>query len=210
MLKHIIFDWDGTLADTYPTLNNAYAYAFDKLGLKKISYEEIKKITSSLQNRNVLSQIYGDQADDAKIFFYEYIEKNHTTDLQEIEGAREVLDFCFENNLNIMLLTNKKRKYLVEELEHLGFTKYFSKIVAAGDFEKDKPDPVTCRALFGENIPNKDEILFVGDGLSDVKSAQFFGSEIIVYNPKNIKTIEGNYNIDDLKKAIDIIKGKIQ
>ena len=208
-IKYVIFDWDGTLADTYPTLNKAYAYAFEKIGQPSLTSEEIKKITSTVQNKDVLSYIYGDQAKEAGKFFYDYIEKNHIANLQEIKGAREVLDFCFQNNLNVFLLTNKTRKYLLEELEHLDFTKYFSKIIAAGDFKKDKPDPMVCEALFGKNAPDKDEMLVIGDGLSDVKVAQFFGTKIVVYDGRNMRNIQGDYHIDNLVKAIDIIQGKI-
>ena len=34
MRTFVIWDWDGTLADTYPVTNGAYAYTFKKLGME--------------------------------------------------------------------------------------------------------------------------------------------------------------------------------
>ena len=52
--KYAVFDWDGTLADTYPVISAAYDYTFDKMGLLRIPYDEIKRITSTLQNKATL------------------------------------------------------------------------------------------------------------------------------------------------------------
>ncbi len=31
--KHIVFDWDGTLADTYTVICDAYAHVFNSLNI---------------------------------------------------------------------------------------------------------------------------------------------------------------------------------
>lgn len=38
-IKYVVFDWDGTLADTYPVISAAYDYTFDTLGLPRIPYD---------------------------------------------------------------------------------------------------------------------------------------------------------------------------
>lgn len=54
-IKYVVFDWDGTLADTYPVISAAYDYTFDTLGLPRIPYDEVKRITSTLQNKDTLA-----------------------------------------------------------------------------------------------------------------------------------------------------------
>mgnify|MGYP001516059557 CR=1 FL=1 len=56
--KYAVFDWDGTLADTYPVISAAYDYTFDKMGLLRIPYDEIKRITSTLQNKDTLGYVF--------------------------------------------------------------------------------------------------------------------------------------------------------
>ena len=61
MSVFVIWDWDATLADTYPVINKAYAHTFEKLGMKDktLSFDEIKRITSTLQNKDVLECVFG-------------------------------------------------------------------------------------------------------------------------------------------------------
>lgn len=203
MIKYALFDWDGTLADTYGVLIKAYESTFEKLGLKKISADEIKQISATAQNRDVLSHLYGHQALKAKEIFYAYIDAYHLKGLKPIDGARELLDFCVQNGIEPRLITNKSEKYIFEELAFLGFEKYFTKVVYAGKYAKDKPHPIACRALFDNKMPNGDEIIVIGDGCSDVRLAEFFNAKSIILGTK----AKGDYCIQALSQAIDIIKG---
>ena len=64
-IKYVVFDWDGTLADTYPVISAAYDYTFDTLGLPRIPYDEVKRITSTLQNKDTLGCIFGERKQEA-------------------------------------------------------------------------------------------------------------------------------------------------
>ena len=128
--KYAVFDWDGTLADTYPVISAAYDYTFDKMGLLRIPYDEIKRITSTLQNKDTLGYVFKERRDEAAGYFYEYIEKFHTDRLAPMFGAEKLLGFCCEKGLECYLITNKKTRFIKEELEKLGFGKYFKKVVA--------------------------------------------------------------------------------
>lgn len=63
-------------------------------------------------------------------------------------GAEKLLGFCCEKGLECYLITNKKTRFIKEELEKLGFGKYFKKVVAAGEYAEDKPHPLACHAVF--------------------------------------------------------------
>lgn len=204
MIKYAVFDWDGTLADTYPVITRAYDYTFKKMNMPAMSVEEVKKVTSSKQNKDIFTSLFNERANEAREAYYAYIEKYHAKNLKAIDGAKELLDFCLQSNITPLLLTNKKTKYITEELKVLGFEKYFTKVVAAGEYAQDKPHRIACEALFDGKIPPKDEILVIGDGKTDVDVAQVYGAKSIIYQNK----AQGDYNVNDLKDAMDILKGK--
>ena len=104
-----------------------------------------------------------------------------------------------------MLLTNKKPRYLNEELKHLNLQNYFKNIVSAGSYKEDKPHPIACKALFGGTIPPCHEIVVIGDGGSDIKAAKVLGAKSIILG----KNAKGDYNIQKLTQAIEIIQGKL-
>ena len=205
--KYVVFDWDGTLADTYPVIAAAYDYTFDKMGLARIPYDEIKRITSTLQNKDILGYVFNERREEAGRYFYEYIEKYHTEKLAPMPGAAALLNFCRDNGLACFLLTNKKTKFIREELEKLGFAKYFKKVVAAGECPQDKPHPVACRAVFENSLPPADEIVVIGDGEADVLTADAFADDkqkarCIIYDPKH--KYKGKAQTDKVEKLSDV------
>lgn len=172
--KYVVFDWDGTLADTYPVISAAYDYTFDKMGLLRIPYDEVKRITSTLQNKDTLGYVFKNRRDEAAMYFYEYVEKYHTERLRPMPGAKEILEFCRKNDAQCYLITNKKTKFIRAELEKLGFAPYFKKIVAAGEYSEDKPHPIACMAVFDGNLPPVMQIAVIGDGEADVRTAAVY------------------------------------
>ena len=209
---YVVFDWDGTLADTCQLISSAYEYTSKTLGTKIYSYDEIKKITSTIQNKDILKYVYGEKEQEAKRVFYDYVKKNHVADLKPVCGAESLLEFCYENGLKFFLITNKKRELLTKEMEKLGFEKFFENVVAAGDFSQDKPHPMATKALFGTNLPKAESILVIGDGEADWKTARTFDdgngkSSCVIYDPKNTYNgSEPDYKVNDLCKVIDILK----
>ncbi len=205
MIKYAVFDWDGTIAETYPVIVGAYRYVFEKLGMESPTESEIKDVIGCVQNKDIFSYFFkAEQIAEAKKLYYDYIEKFHTKNLRPMSGAKELLDFCVANHIKPLLMTNKRTKYIQEELKILGFERYFSKVVAAGELAQDKPHQLACNALFEGKIPPAREIVVIGDGKADVEVAKCFGASSIIYQ----NMVKGDYNISRLTDAIDIIKGK--
>lgn len=208
-IKHLVFDWDGTLADTFPVITAAYNHAFDQLGMERIPYAEIKRITSRLQNKDMLENIFGQHKIEAGIAYYDFIKKHHATNLEAMPHAQKLLEYCQKQGLKCYLITNKKTPFIKAEIAKLGFDNFFSKIVAAGEYAEDKPHPLATHALFDNNLPPAPEILVIGDGEADVKTAHTYDhngqkAKSLIYDPK--QTYQGDdpdYKISDL---LDIIK----
>ncbi|MBQ8785435.1 MAG: HAD hydrolase-like protein [Alphaproteobacteria bacterium] len=206
--KYVVFDWDGTLADTYPVLSAAYDYAFTKLNMPSISYDEVKRITSTLQNRDTLGCMFGEKKEEAAKYFYEYIEKHHTEKLLPFDGAKDVLEYCKNSGKLIYLITNKSKQYIHDEIKILGFEKYFEKVVAAKEYEYDKPHPVACQAIFDYKLPPAEEIIVIGDGDADVKTAEALGgADSIICDAKD-KYVgsKPTYKIKNIAEAIKILE----
>ena len=198
-IKYVVFDWDGTLADTYPVISAAYDYTFDTLGLPRIPYDEVKRITSTLQNKDTLGCIFGERKQEAADAYYSFIGKHHAAALEAMPGARSVLEYCRKHNITSILITNKKTLYVAEEIEKLGFSEFFDKVIAAGEYAEDKPHP------------QADEILVLGDGEADFQTAATYAHDnrkafCVIYDPKRkYKGSEPDRKIDDLRQVIEII-----
>ena len=208
--KYVVFDWDGTLADTYPVISAAYDYAFEKTRLKKIPYDEIKRITATMQNKDIWGRLFGNMQEEAKNYYAEYIERYHIQNLSAMSGAKKLLDFCRNHGLESYLCTNKRTRFVKKELDYLNLQDYFKKIVAAGEYSEDKPSPIACREVFDNNLPAAKDIVVIGDGEADVKSAAALnGADCIIYDPNNMyKGIEPTYKVKDFAEIEAILEGK--
>ncbi len=205
MIKYAVFDWDGTLADTYRVIVGGYRAVFLFFGMPIPPAANIKEITAKAQNKNIFSLFFKEsQIPQARKVYYDYIQKNHLTKLKAISGAKDVLDFCLANNITPLLITNKNPAYLKEEIKVLGFEKYFKKIVAAGDCLEDKPHEIACKALFDGKIPPSGEVIVIGDGKADVEVARVYKAPSVIYQNK----AKGDYNITNLLEVIRIIERK--
>jgi len=200
--KHVVFDWDGTLADTYPVISGAYNAAFDALGIPRIPYEEIKRITGTLQNREMLGAVFGERKAEASEALYKYIEEHHM-DVKALPGAKELLEFCRDKGLDIYLVTNKTRKFVDKEMAKLGFDVFFKKTAAAREYEQDKPHPATTHSIFDGKIPIAETILMIGDGDADVQTAKSYGNaKSVIYDPEG--TYKGSTPDYMVKSLLDI------
>lgn len=214
-IQHIVFDWDGTLADTYPVISAAYDYTFDKLELPRIPYDEIKRLTSTLQNKDTLGYIFGDRKPEASEAYYEFITAHHAANLEAMPGAREVLEFCRNAGIKSYLITNKKTLYVAEEIKKVGFDGLFDKVIAAGEYAEDKPHPIATHAVFGGNLPPAGTILVLGDGQADYNVARTYDHDgqkarCIIYDPKHkYGGDQPDYTVTDLKDVINILKSGI-
>lgn len=210
--KHVVFDWDGTLADTYPVIAAGYDYAFDKLAMPRISLAEIRRVTSGLPNKEISAYLFGERKEEAMAAYYDYIEKHHTEKLRLIDGALDLLRFCRDKNCDCRLFTNKKRRFVEAEMQCLQVADFFSRVVPAGEYAADKPHPAACDALFAGELTEGEPVAVIGDGETDVKTARYlaeigYAAICILYDAK--QTYQGwsaEYVVADLRDAEAILE----
>lgn len=207
-IKSVVFDWDGTLADTIPLIKKAYDTAFEAVGMEKMSYDQIKELAGKFSNRNIFQTVFGeDMAATAKTAFYDFIDKNHLKYLTPFDGAEDILKYCEKNKISCHILTNKNRRYLDSEIKQLGWNKYFDRILGAGEREHDKPHPDICMALFDNTPPPAEEMIVLGDGDADIAMAQVWKCPSVIFDEKGTyKGRPADYHIKHLQEFITLIK----
>ncbi len=207
MIKYIVFDWDGTLVNTIPFLQQTFKATFKHLGMPEVPYQEIQNVASLGGGQGLFNIIFKDQADDAKSFFYEYTRKHHLELLETFSDAENVVKFCKENGIICNILSNKKSDVLKKEVEYLGWSQYFNKISGAGEYHIDKPAKEPCYALFNNKIPQGNEILVVGDSPTDIKMAEVWNCPCAIIKPQNNhKCQNAEYNLESLGEIIPLLQ----
>ena len=177
----IIFDWDNTLVNTWPVIHYALVETFKRMGAEPWSLEETKlKVGKSL--RDHFPSLFGDRWEEAGKIYTESYRSNNLGTLEGLPEALAMLDALGKTNLYRAIISNKQGPVLRQEAAHMGWDKYFHKIVGAHDAKRDKPypDPVIL-ALEGSNIEPSEKVWFVGDTITDVECALATGCTPIFY-----------------------------
>jgi len=173
----ILFDWDGTLVDSYGFLNKAHNNVLGQLGLPEMP-EGGFYAYFGLPREQLFIDLYGaERAEEAKKAFEKFYISNHLTDIMVLDGVEDMLESIASHGIKMGVVSNKKPNFLQAEVIHLGWQKYFGEIViGAGMAEADKPSgaPIIMAAK-NLGITNMSSIWYVGDTHIDAQSAYAAG-----------------------------------
>ena len=181
--RAILFDRDNTLVDTWPCIGKATNITLQAMGLAPWAEEEIRtRVAGSL--RDTFPKIYGDRWEEAREIYYKAFGDVHLDMLTCLAGAEDLLNTVTDAGLYLGVVSNKTGRYLRAEADHLGWTRFFGKIVGAQDASRDKPDPEPVHlALSTGNIPAGADVWFVGDAPIDVACGRAAGCTTIMLGP---------------------------
>ena len=171
----ILFDWDNTLVNTWPTIHDAMNHTLVHFGMTPWSMDETRsRVRKSM--RNTFPSLFGEAWLDAADVFYGRYQAIHVDRLEPLPGAEELLAYLHQQQVFSSVVSNKVGNYLRIEARHLGWDHYLVHLVGAGDAEHDKPalDPVLM-ALADSGTAPQSTVWFAGDANIDLECAQNAG-----------------------------------
>ncbi len=183
MIRAVLFDLDGTLADTAPDLAGALNRLLTERGAPPIPYELARPVTSS-GARGMIKAGLGIEPDHAD---YEAL-KNRFLQLYEtricensvlFEGVADLLDELDRRTVAWGIVTNKHHRFTEPLVRALGLYER-SRCVVSGDttpHPKPYPDPLLHAARQIGLTPGT--CLYVGDDVRDVQAARAAGMPVI-------------------------------
>ena len=169
--RAILFDWDNTLVDSWPTIIDALNVTLEAYGKTPWTMDEARaRVRKSM--RDSFPELFGDQWRQAGEVFYERYAAIHVERLQPLPGAEEMLKSLVDAGIHLSVVSNKKGDFLRQESKHLGWDRYFGVLVGALDAEKDKPAiEVVELALAPSGIEKGPDVWFAGDADIDLECA---------------------------------------
>lgn len=173
MYDLILFDLDGTLADSKEGIINCVRYALESMGIKETNTNKLMKFIGPPLVDGFM-EYYGMNRDDALSCVKKYRERY--TDIGIFENSMyDGVDMLLKNLKNagktIALATSKPTVYAKRILEHFGIIEYFDILVGA-EFdgtrnEKSEVIKEVLRQANGYNNP-----IMVGDRMHDCIGAR--------------------------------------
>jgi beta-phosphoglucomutase len=174
MLQAVLFDLDGTLANTDPIHIKVWRDILEPAGYTVDDAFFKEKISGRLNEHLIqellpqLSAAEGEQlAVDKEAKFRELA----ASELQRMPGFDELYDWIKRHELNTAVVTNAPRANAEFVLQILQLETAFDFLLIAGELPRSKPDPLPYQtALERFNLAAKDAIVFE-DSKTGIQSA---------------------------------------
>ena len=180
--KAIIFDWDNTLADTWPLIQHAIDTTMTAMGRQPWGLEKVRdNVHKSM--RESFPEIFGNDWYEAGEIYKNTYRSSHIELIQLLPKALELINTIEKQGITQFIVSNKIGNTLRKEVAKIGIDQKFFALIGATDANADKPsrEPVELALLGSDLDPKKDEIWFVGDTITDVECAYNSCCRPIVY-----------------------------
>jgi len=209
----ILFDLDGTLADTAPDLMKAHNHVMNKFGYSSKSMDEIRNLVGRGAAVMIGRSIWGSarkelsKISDEKIRknmtkeFINYYEKNLVVETKLLKGVYKFLEWAKSENISMGVCTNKQEHLAIELLKKIKIYDFFEYVAGGNTFDVCKPNPkhiTNMVEIMGGEIK---KTIMIGDSENDADAAKAAGVPMILvedgYTEKKIEHIYHNHLIKD-------------
>jgi phosphoglycolate phosphatase len=173
----IVFDLDGTLADTLPDLTAAANFACRRLGLPEQSPEAIRGMIGGGERKlieRVVGPAHPDRVDDCLELYLEHYTRHNGELTRLYPGVTETLARLSGKKLGV--LSNKLQRLTRQTLEAVDLARFFAAIRGGGAGLPLKPAPDALLALTADLGVGPSRSLMVGDKVADIKSGREAGA----------------------------------
>jgi HAD superfamily hydrolase (TIGR01549 family) len=186
MYTNIVWDFDGTLFDTYPAIADVFVEVLLADGISENRAEILKYLHISL------GETYSHFSKKHSIDMWEFREKfiiaeeaMDTSASPPFPNASELLEKVIEKGGKNLIYTNRGNS-IYSFLDYFGYNHYFEEIITREDGLGRKPEP-DCLIYFMEKYDmDPKSMLMVGDRELDILSAKNAGIASCYFNSHKI------------------------
>ena len=205
--QHLIWDFDGTLFDTYPAINASVCDALAEHGVK------------------VDPEFVADLLVETLGFCIETLAMQHDLDPEQLrertdeirsavplserppfEGAMRICRRAQEDGRQNHIVTHRVRDSLMSYLTLYKVDGLFADIITADDGYPRKPNPASIVALIDRNKIPRVEALYIGDRKLDVLAAQKAGIKACLYSHRTPDGFSPDFQVVEFDELWPILE----
>jgi len=208
--KAILFDLDGTLVNSAPTVLDIINQLRRKNNQNSLQLNpKIEQIISLGGRDMIINLISKDNVDKNLNTFRVMYEDYDLANERLFDGVKELL-LALRQKYTLAILTNKPKLLVNKTVIHHHIESFFDCLVCREDVMEKKPDPEGFNLILKTLNLIKDEVIYVGDSLVDLELAKSLQIEFFLYNRIKINQLSKDNqfyyhkfdSFEDLKKTL--------
>lgn len=178
--RAVLFDFDGTLADSYPAITASVNHVRSLHGLPPLSEPEVRRHVGRAAGY-LLQKTVPAGSLEANSAAYR---AHHPSVLRQgtrlLPGAAESLRALHERGLLLGVCSNKPVAFTRELVAYLGIASYLNTVLGPEDVPRAKPAPDMLRAALSRLNVAAEQTLYIGDMTVDIQTARAAGVSVWV------------------------------
>jgi phosphoglycolate phosphatase/pyrophosphatase PpaX len=176
----VLFDLDGTIADTLPLIYQAFDAAVRPVLGRSFSDLEIRQMFGPPDHEIIRRLVPAGVAEEAFARFLDVYTREHGRLVTLFEGMADVLRRAKTAGMRVGIITGKSRQTALITLGALGVMESFDVLYGGDDIERPKPDPqALLAALVDLKHQPGERVAMVGDSAADILAGRAAGAETI-------------------------------
>ncbi len=173
--KSIVFDLDGTLADTIPITVYAIKETVKRITGKELSDQDILKEFGPVDTEIVKKLIGNGKGLQGEKLYVEIFEEKFHDFVKPIEGINELMEYIKDEGIKTGVFTGRGERVARIILEKLNLVSNFDVIVAGDHTQKPKPDPEGIMIALDKLGCETSDSAYVGDFDVDIEASRAAG-----------------------------------
>ena len=202
----IVYDFDGTLVDTFSDIAGSVNLALTEMGLNPLDKKTIRgNIGSGMLNLMTRSLIKSDCNDiETSVLLFQKHYSHHLLDNTNFyPNGKETVEYFLDKTNAI--LSNKPISFIEKILKALSFSKPFDSIIGGDSLDVKKPDPKGLILIMNKFNCSPEKTLMVGDSAIDIETGKHAGVITcgVTYGLGNLDSLTNSkpdYLIDNLSQ----------
>jgi phosphoglycolate phosphatase len=154
---------------------------------------QAKKEFSKVDDENVKKKMVNE--------FVNFYGKNIDNESTLINGVKDFLKWCKEQNISMAVCTNKQEHLAIDLLKKIGIYNFFEYVAGHNTFDYCKPDPRHLTSVVEILDGDLKKTIMIGDSETDANAAKNAGIPVILledgYTEKNTTEIHHNHLVKD-------------
>ena len=178
--RAVIFDMDGTLADTFALVVAAWNAALSGHAGREYAAAEVIARFGVPDPAMIRREVPEHLADEAVELYHRHYEAQHSPLARAFEGISDMLAAIRSRGLPMGVMTGKGGRAARITLAALGWENTFAAVVTGEDVTRQKPDPEGLLIVCERLGVRPSECVFVGDSPADIGAGKNAGMKTIV------------------------------
>ena len=169
----VVFDVDGTLADTLPLIYDALNRVLEATGMPVMPDAEIRAMFGPSEE-GIIAELMGKEWEGPFEVFLTYYEERHPDYVRPFPGVHQLLLWLGEQRARRGVVTGKGARTAAVTLRLLGLADYFDVVEAGSPDGSRKPEAL--RRVMERWALAPANVAYVGDSANDMAAARAVGA----------------------------------